>query len=89
MGISSRKKIEKACKHHSVTILSLDYERNGQHMYGDYSDESEWILEFETKDFRGNLYQSQAHGYNADELIACMLDDIQDALDGLPDGKSL
>lgn len=72
--MSSRKKIEKFCEENDVSINKLEYDRNYESVYGDCSNESEWIIECLVKGEAEIL-----HAYTADELI----DEIQDAIDNI------
>lgn len=65
--MNSRKKIEKFCKEHNIAIELLEYERKGQHIYGDYSDESEWNIKFFF--CKDKEYREEEWAYTADELI--------------------
>lgn len=78
--MSSRSKITKFCKENNVEIISLKYERGGQHIYGDYSDESEWVLDFKIKTSKGNWYNGLVHGYTADECIVELIDEINNPI---------
>ena len=72
--MSSRKKIESFCEENGIYIKKLEYDRSYESIYGDCSNESEWIIECFVKG-----EEEQLHAYTADELI----DEIQDAIDNI------
>lgn len=74
--MNSRRKIEKFCKDRCVYVDILEYERKGQHIYGDYSDESEWYIK--CRFFADNRWITEEFwNYTADDLI----NDIKDEID--------
>ena len=77
--MTSRRKIEKFCKENNILIERLEYERKGQHIYGDYSDESEWCCQyfFATADCE---YHYETWAYTADELIENIKDDVEHSI---------
>jgi hypothetical protein len=77
--VTSRRKIEKFCKENGVSICLLEYERWGQHIYGDWSDESEWVMQY-TFVCGGREHTYESRAYTADELIECVKDDVQSVL---------
>lgn len=76
--MNSRRKIEKFCKENNILIEKLEYERNGQYIYGDYSDESQWYCQyFFMKD---KEYRYESYAYTADELIEAIKYDWKHAI---------
>ena len=76
--MTSRRKIEKFCKENGVDIQRLEYDRWGQHTYGDYSDESEWVIECSFV-VCGREIKSYLNAYTAEQMIEAIKDDITTA----------
>ncbi len=75
--MSSRRKIEKYCKDHGIYIDSLEYERNGQYIYGDYSDESQWVIVCRYFGGDNTWHTEEFYAYTADEIIENIKDQIK------------